>query len=388
MTRHLGRALSVASVLVALATVLPAAAAELKVGFVTSLSGPGASLGLPYSRGIAAAKAYMAKIAGDDVKLIELDDGSDPSTATRNARKLVEEEKVDVLIGTATTPSTYAMAAVANEMKVPFIAISPINPAADEKGERWALAVPQPPPLMVKVVADRIVRDGVKNLGFIGFNDAWGDFVYNGALSAEKSGALKVVTNERYARTDTSVTGQVLKIVAAKPDGVLVGGSGTQGALPLLNLAERGYKGKIYGTPAIVNNDFIRVGGKAVEGILASGGPVIVAEQLPDSHYAKKISLAFREAHQKANGAPSTDSFAPYAFDSWLIFADAAARAKSKAEPGTPGYRTALRDALFSVKDLAGTQGLYNFTPASAYGVDERALVLMRLENGSWKYEP
>jgi branched-chain amino acid transport system substrate-binding protein len=115
---------------------------------------------------------------------------------------------------------------------------------------------------------------------------------------------------------------------------------------------------------------------------------VIVADQLPDDHYAKKISLAFRAAYQKANGAETTDSFSPYAFDAWLLFADAAPRAKAKAAPGTPEFHAALRDALFSVKDLAGTQGFYNFTPASSYGVDDRALVLMRLVGGKWKYEP
>lgn len=376
----------IAGLLLGVAGVSPAMA-DFKVGFVTSLSGPGASIGVPYSRGIAAAKEYMGTVAGEPVTLIQLDDGSDPSTATRNARKLIEDEKVDVLIGTATAPSSNAMATVANELKVPMIAISPINTPPDDKGVRWSIAVPQPPPLMVKVVTDRIVRDGVKNLAFIGFSDAWGDFVYNGAMAAEKAGSLKVIANERYARTDSSVTAQALKIVTAHPGGVLLGGSGTQGALPALALAERGYKGPIYGTPAIVNADFVRVGGKAVEGIIASGGPVIVAEQLPEDHYARKISLAFRDAYVKATGQPSTDSFGPYAFDSWLLFADAATRAKGKAKPGTPEFRAALRDALFSVKDLAGTQGLYNFTPASSYGVDERALVLLKLVDGKWKYE-
>ena len=364
------------------------ALADYKVGFITSMSGPAATIGVPYHRGMAAAREYMPTIGGEAVTVIELDDGSDPSNATRNARKLVEEDKVDILIGTGTSSSSMAIAGVANELKVPYIALSPIKAPKADDGNLWALGVTQPPPLMVKVVADRIVKDGVKRLAYIGYSEAWGDFVYNGAKANEKPDGLQVVTNERYARTDTSVTGQTLKILAAQPEGVIDGGSGTQGALPLLALAERGFKGKLYGTPALVNADFIRVGGKAVEGIICSGGPVVVADQLPDDHYAKKIALAFREAHQKANGVPSTDSFAPYAFDSWLLFADAAQRAKLKAQPGTPEFHAALREALFSVKDLAGTQGFYNFTPASSYGVDERALVLMQLVDGKWVYVP
>jgi branched-chain amino acid transport system substrate-binding protein len=377
-------ALAAATVVAATA----AQAADLTVGFVTSLSGPGASIGIPYGRGIAAAYEYASTVDGKKIKLIQLDDGADPSAATRNARKLVEEEKVDVLIGTATAPSTIAMVAVANELKVPMIAISPITVPPTATGDRWGIAIPQPPTLMVKVVADRMTRDGVKNVGYIGFSDAWGDLVYNGAKNAEAAGGIKVLTNERYSRTDTSVTGQILKIVAAKPDAVLIGGSATQGALPLLALAERGFKGKIYGTPALLNPDFIRVGGKAAEGILVSAGPVIVAEQLPDTHFSKKISLAFRAAHLKAAGVATTDGFSAYSFDAWLILLDAAKRAMATAQPGTPEFRTALRDAMFSTKDLNGTHAIYNFKPGESYGVDERGLVLVRLENGAWKYQP
>lgn len=365
-----------------------AARADITVGFVTSLSGPGSSLGIPYGHGMQAAEEYASEVGGQKIKVIKLDDGSDPSTATRDARKLVEEDKVDVLIGTATTPSSIAMVAVANELKVPMISVSPITVPVTETGDRWGVAVPQPPSLMVSVVVDRMKRDGSKDVGYIGFSDAWGDLVYNGAKKAADAGEIKLVANERYARTDTSVTGQILKIVSAHPDSVLIGGSGTQGALPLLALAERGYKGRLYGTPALLNPDFIRVGGKAAEGILVSAGPVIVAEQLPDTHFSKKISMTFREAYQKANGAQPTDGFSAYSFDAWLIFLDAAKRALPKAAPGTPAFRAALRDAIFTTKDLVGTHAIYNFKPGESYGVDERGLVLVRLVDGKWKYEP
>jgi branched-chain amino acid transport system substrate-binding protein len=366
-----------------------AARADIIVGFVTALSGPAASIGIPYGRGIAAAFEYAATVNGEKIKLIQLDDGSDPSAATRNARKLVEEEKVDILIGTSTVPGAMAMIAVANELKVPMIAISPITVPPSDSGERWGIAVPQPPNLMVKVVTDRMKRDGIKNLGYIGFSDAWGDLVYSGAKSAEAAAdGIKVSSNERYARTDTSVTGQILKLLSAHPDGVLDGGSATQGALPLLALTERGYKGKLYGTPALLNADFIRVAGKSADGILVSAGPVIVAEQLPDTHFSKKLSLAFRDAHLKATGVATTDGFSAYSFDAWLIFLDAAKRAMAHAKPGTPEFRTALKDAMFSTKELSGTHAIYNFTPASSYGVDERGLVLVRLVDGVWKFEP
>ena len=379
----------VAAVVAASLGMATAAQAEITVGFITSQSGPGSSIGVLYDRGMKAAVEYASSIGAEKIKLIQLDDGSDPSAATRNARKLVEENKVDLLIGTSTAASTSAMVPIANELKVPMIAISPISVAANDAGDRWAIVMPQPPTLMVKVVVDRMKRDGVKQFAYIGFSDAWGDLVYNGAQKPAEADGLKILTNERYARTDTSVTGQVLKMMATKPDAVLLGGAATQGALPPLALAERGYKGPLYGTPALLNTDFIRVGGKSVEGVQVSAGPVIVAEQLPDSHFSKKISMDFRAAYQKANGMPTSDGFSAYSFDAWLVFLDAAKRARATgAKPGTPEFRVALKNAIFSTKDLVGTHAIYNYKPSDSYGVDERALVMVRLVNGQWKYEP
>ena len=364
------------------------ARADITVGFVTSLSGPASSIGILYGNGIAAGMQYRNNVDGEAIKLIQLDDGSDPSTATRDARKLVQEDKVDLLIGTSSAPSTIAMAGVAAELHVPFIAISPIVDKPPEGGERWTICVPQPASLMIKEVTDRMKRDGTKTIGYIGFSDAWGDLVYNGAKAAQAGDGITITTDQRYTRTDTSVTGQILKLLATRPEGVLDGGSATQGALPLLALSDRGYKGKLYGNPALVNADFIRVGGKAAEGVEVSTGPVIVAEQLPEDHYAKPISMAFRAAYQKALGKPTSDGFSAYAFDAWLIFTDAAKRAMTTTKPGAPEFHKALNDAIFSTKELAGTQGIYNFTQASAYGSDQRALVMVRLVNGAWQYSP
>jgi len=373
--------------LVAAVVAASAAHADITIGFVTSLSGNGSSIGIPYGRGIAAAVEYKNEVSGEKIRLIQLDDGSDPSAATRNARKLIEEEKVDLLIGTATAPSTIAMMGVATELKVPMIAVSPVV-GAPNAADQWGISVPQPASLLVKIVADRMKRDKMKNIGYIGFSDAWGDLVYNGAKAAEGDDGIKVMTNERYARVDTSVTGQILKILAVKPDAVLIGGSGTQGALPLLTLAERGFKGPTYGTVALVNPDFVRVGAKSAENIQVSAGPVIVAEQLPDSHFAKKLALDFRAAFLKANNVPTTDGFSAYSFDAWMIFTAAAERALKTAKPGTVEFRKALRDEILKTTELKGVHAVYNFKPGAYHGVDERALVIVRLVNGAWTYAP
>lgn len=374
----------VAGAMLALATAH--AQAEVVVGVVTSQTGPVSSIGIPYARGIAAGHAYVSEVGGEKIRYILLDDGSDPSNATKSTRKLIEEDKVDVLIGTAGAPATVAMVTVATEQKVPTISYTPMPSVPKPDGVPWAVSIPQPPSLMVGVVVEHMHKLGAKNVGFIGFSDAWGDLVYNNLKATGEPLGMKVVTNERYARADTSVTAQALKVVAAKPDSFMGGGSGTGGALPYLALAERGFKGPIFGTPAIINPDFVRLAGKSAEGLIASTGPITVVEQLPDDHPNKKIGLLFKEMHLKATGVPSTDGFSAYAFDTWLILADSIKRALPKAKPGTQEFRAAMREAVYSTTEVVGTHGIYTYTPESHFGTDKRALVLVKLEQGQWKY--
>jgi branched-chain amino acid transport system substrate-binding protein len=360
---------------------MTALAADLKVGLSVSLSGPNSSLGVPYAKGMQAALAYKPEVNGRKIQLIVLDDGSDPTAAGRNARKLVEEEKVDVLMGTSGVPAAIAMAQVGRDAKVPMIGLTPIQLDPAENG--WVFTVAQPTQLMIDAVVERMKKDGIKTVGYIGFSDAWGDLVYNALMKAAPAAGIKVLGNERYARADASVTGQVLKLVAMRPDAVMTGGAGTPGALPFLALAERGFKGPVYGQHGLINPDFVRVVGASGQGALMPTGPVIVAEQLPADYPTKKIAMDFRAAFQKVNNAPTSDAYSAYSFDAWLVFADAAARAKG--EPGTPEFRQSLRDAIASTKEVVGTHGVYNFKPGNLYGVDERARVIVKLEKGQWK---
>lgn len=234
-------------------------AADLKVGLITSLSGPGASQGIPTAKGVQAGLAFRAEVAGHKIQVIQLDDSSDPSTAVRDARKLIDEDKVDVLIGTVGVPSSMAIAAVARDSKTPLVSYTPITLAGQDSA--WAVTTAQPAPLMIAGVVEAMKRAGVKTVGYIGFSDSWGDLAYDTLVNLAGPAGMKVVSNERYARNDTSVAGQVLKVMATNPDAVLTGTAGTAGALPYLALAERGYRGGIYGTHGLINPEFVRVGG-------------------------------------------------------------------------------------------------------------------------------
>jgi branched-chain amino acid transport system substrate-binding protein len=374
-----------ASVAIACLLVLPARASDITVGLITSMTGPNASIGIPYAKGTAAGVAYKDEVDGVKIRVQQLDDSSDPTTGGRDAHKLIEEDKVDVLMGAGSTPITLAVAAYAREQKVPLISLVPLGNLAGDASS-WLVSIPQPAPLMVAAVVDRMKKTGVKTVGYIGFNDAWGDLVYDALKKSTEGTDLKILTNERYARADTSVTAQALRNVAAAPDVVMTGGSGTPGALPFIALAERGYKGQIYGTHALINPDFVRVGGSAVEGVICPTGPVVVASQLPESNPIRKVALEYEAAYQKGNNEPARGAFAPYAFDGWLVLLNAAKQALAAGKtPGTAEFREALRDAMVTTKDLVGTHAVYNFTPGSVSGVDDRSHVLVQLVNGNWK---
>ena len=363
--------------------------ADILIGFVTGLSGPVSSIGIPNGKGIAAGQAYIGEIGGEKLRVIQLDDGSDPTASARDARKLVEQEKVDILMGTSGAPQTLAMATTAIEMKVPMIAVSPIAPVPAGDGGPWVVQTPQPTPLLVQGIVDHMKSHGLKTVAFIGFSDAFGDLMYDSLAQSAKAADIKVIANERYARSDTSVTAQVLRALASHPDAIMLGGTGTPGALPVITLAERGYKGPLYGNHGLISADFLRLAGKAANGIICPTGPVTAAEQLPSSNPIQKVALDFRAAFQKANGEPPTDSFSSYSFDGWLVLVDAAKRAlASGAKPGTPEFRSALREALFKTKEVVGTQGVYTFTPADRHGVDDRSRILVQIEDGKYKLLP
>ncbi len=375
MTRRFCTAFAIAAAFTA-----GAANADVTVGVTLGATGPGASLGIHYKN---AFQLMPKMLGGQPVKYIILEDGSDATNAGKNARKLITEDKVDVIMGSNGVPSSLQIAQVATETQTPFLCLTPIAVKPDQY--KWTFSVPQPTELMMGAVAEHMKAKGVKTVGFIGFSDGWGDLMYKATDSLGASYGYKVVTNERYARADTSVTGQVLKIIAAKPDAVVVGGSGTGGALPHLALVERGYKGQIYHNHGTVNAEFIKVGGKSVEGAIAPTGPLIVPEELPASNAVKATALDFTKRYEAAFGAGSRNAFAGYSNDAVMLLGAAIPAAMKKAKPGTPEFRAALRDALENVKNVAGTHGVYSPTAANHNGLDERARVLVRVEKGTWR---
>jgi branched-chain amino acid transport system substrate-binding protein len=356
------------------------ASADINVGISVSATGPAASLGIPEKNTVA---LLPTTIAGEKVNYILLDDATDATQATKNARKFVTENKVDLIIGSSSVPPTLAIAEVAHETHTPLVTMSPIELAGDKN--RWVFRTPQHNAIMAKALVEHMGANKVRTIGFIGYADGYGEGWLREITRAAEGARMKVSVVERFNRTDSSVSGQVLKVVAAHPDVVLIAASGTPSALPQLGLVERGYKGQIYQTHGTATREFIRVGGKAVEGTILPVGPVVVAAQLPDAHLSKKPGMEYARLYEAKYGAGSLSSFGAYAYDAYQIFAAAVPAALKKARPGTPEFREALREAIESGRDVVASQGVFNMSPDDHFGHDARSRVLVRVEKGDWK---
>jgi branched-chain amino acid transport system substrate-binding protein len=381
--------MSPAPTLLALAAALAssAALADIQVGVTVSATGPAASLGIPEKNTIA---LMPRTIGGEKVNYIVLDDASDTTTAVANTRKLLTEHKVDIVIGSTTTPNSLAMIDAVAEAQTPMISMAAsariVEPQDAKK--RWVFKTPQNDIQMSLAIAEHMAAAGVRTVGFIGFADAYGEGWFQEFTKAAELKKLRVVASERYARNDTSVTGQVLKLVSAQPDAILIAGSGTPAVLPQRTLKERGYAGKLYQTHGVANADFLRVGGKDVEGTFLPAGPVLVAAQLPASHPVRKSALAYAAAYEGAYGKGSVSTFGGHAWDAGLLMSAAAPVALKKARPGTPEFRAALRDAIEQVRELPGAHGIFSLSAADHLGLDQRARVMVRIDQGTWKYAP
>ena len=363
------------------------AAEPVRVGVVISETGPGASLGIPEGRSI---RLLPRDLGGTPVEWIVLDDGSDTTRAVANMRKLVADNRVDAVIGSTVTPASIAMVEVAAELRVPMISLAGsaaiVSPVDDRR--RWVFKTAQNDALMATAVADHMAGAGVKSLALVSVSDSYGDGWLGIMRPLLEQRGIRVVADERYARTDTSVTGQMLKVTSARPDAVFIISAGTPAALPAKTLRERGFRGPMYQTHGVANADFLRVGGRDVEGTILPVGPVVVVDQLPATHPSRQIATQYRDAYEAAHGAGSVSAFGSYAYDAGILLQNAVPVAARNAQPGTPEFRTALRDALEGLREVTYVNGVATMSATDHVGQDARARVMAVIKDGKWQALP
>ncbi len=358
------------------------ALADINIGVSIPLTGPTSALGIPTKNQLA---MWPKQIGGEKINLIILDDATDPANATKNARRFVSDDKVDILLGSCSTPTSTAVAAVAAESGTIHFTFAPIDVSVSKAP--WSYNMPQSTLVMSHAIVEHMKKNGVKTVGFLGYADAFGELFLRD-MNAKMAGSnLKFVAVERFARTDTSVTGQALKVTGAQPDAILIVASGSGAAMPHLALVERGYKGKIYQTHGAASRDLMRVGGKAVEGAFVVAGPGMVAEQLPANHPSKKVAMTFVTEWEKANGPNSRNPFAGHSYDASVVLQKIIPVALKTAKPGTPAFRGALKAALENAGPIPLFHGTVNYTATNHAGYTDDTGVIMLISNGDWKLQ-
>ncbi len=379
--------LRAAAVCAGLFAAAPLVHAEIHIGVTLSTTGPGASLGIPAEQAL---KMWPAEIAGEKLRMTILNDASDTTTATKNAQRLITEDKVDLIIGSSVTPPSLAVVETAGSAQVPVISLAGGGAIVlpPDGPRRFAFKLSPTEPISVGLVLDHLLKAKGKTIATIGITTSYGEGFLKAIEAAAPAKGIRIVATEKYNQTDPSVTAQVLKVLAASPDAVYILAAGTPGALPQIELARRGYKGLVYQTQGVANNDFLRVGGKDLDGGYMTVAPVLVAEQLPDSNPVKKAAVDFVQRFEAKQGPNSRSLFAATAWDAMLIVQQAAREALKKARPGTPEFRIALRDAIENLHDFVGSEGVYNMTEKDHNGVDARSQVMVKIESGGWKLQP
>ena len=373
----------VAALAFAVAGFVTSAHADINVGVTLSATGPAASLGIPEKNTF---ELLPTAIGGEKINWIVLDDGSDTTKAVTNTKKLISENKVDVIVGSTITPNSLAMVDVVADAETPMISMAASSRIVDPANPKtkWVFKTPQSDSLMADAIAISMKANGVKTMGYIGFADGYGDGWLAEMRRSAATAGIKIVGEEKYNRTDSSVTGQVLKLVAANPDAILIAAAGTPGATPQKELVARGYQGRIYQTHGVANPDFLRVVGKDGNGTILPIGPMLVFEQLPDSNPIKKAAAEYITKYEAKYGKDSRSTFGGHAWDAYLLLSRAIPEALKKAKPGTKEFRFALRDALENTKELVATHGVYTMTPSEHNGLDNRARTMIKIDNGKW----
>lgn len=361
--------------------------ADIHVGVVLSLTGPGASLGIPEEKII---QLWPGELGGQKVKFTILNDNTDTSTAAKSTMRLITEDKVDIIIGSSVTPTSLAVVEAAGAEKIPVISLAGGGAIVlpQDGPRRWAFKLSPTEAISIERVMDHMAKYKLKTMATIGVANSYGDGFHKAVEAMAPTKGVKLTASEKYNAADQSVTAQVLKVLSTNPDAVYILSSGTPGALPHIELVQRGFKGHIYQTQGVANADFLRVGGKALEGSYITAAPVLVGDQLPDSSPIKKAAMEFLKKSDAAVGVQNRSLFGATAWDALLIADQAARQALKSSKPGTPEFRTALRDAIEQLKGFVGSEGVYTMSPQDHNGVDERSQVMIKIENGKWVYQP
>lgn len=362
-----------------IALALPAMA-EIKIGASISATGPAAFLGDPELKTLEMlVEDLNAKggINGEEVTLVAYDDNGDPNKARTFATRLVEDDEVVAIIGGTTTGTTMSILAVAEDAEIPFISlagaidiIDPVKP--------YTFKTPHTDRMACQKIFEDMQKRGITKIGMISGTDGFGASMQAQCKAVAPDYAIEILADETYDPKDADMTAQLTKI------------KGTEGVQAILNpgfgqgpsIVTRNYKQlaidlPFYQSHGVASDGFIELAGAdAAEGVRLPGTALLVAGLLAADDPQKPVVDAYKAMFEEKTGTP-VSTFGGYAHDAFLIMTDAITRAGS-AEPA------AIRDAIEATSGLAGTTGVYTFTPEDHLGLDLSAFRMLEIKGGTW----
>ncbi len=367
----------------ATATAMPVGEAY-KIGAIFDITGPASSLGAPERDTVKMLQDQInAKggITGPDGKLhkIELviyDNQSQESQSVLVAKRLIEEDKVPVIIGPSQSGTTMAIIDTTQKAQIPLISaaasISIVTPVADRP---WVFKTPQSDTLIMTNLLDYLKSKGVTKVGWISVNNAFGD---SGRAQFEKLAptyGITATTNERFGATDPDMTGQLTKIKGTDAQAVIVWAIPPGASVVTKNAADLGLKLPVYQSHGIGNQDFITLAGAAANGVTFPTSKLLVAASLPASDPQRTVLLDYTDQYQKLYGKLPT-TFGGNAYDAFAL----AVKALEKAGPDPKGIQT----ALMGIKEFVGITGVFNLSATDHNGLDNRAVTMVTIADGKW----
>ncbi len=377
-----------------LASPLAAGAQEYRIGFVSAITGPASSLGVP-ERDVAVMiqKELEAKggITGPDgkkwpVKIFIHDDESKADTTVRVVKKLIAEDKVHVVIATSQSPDSLAIIPVVTEAKVPQISLASSHAIVTPVKERfWVFKTPQS---NIHVSTHQVKYLKAKRLTKVAslyVNNAFGEDSRKALAALAKDAGIDIVYEDKFEAADKDMTPQLTKVKASGAQVLVIHAIPPGASIITKQFRDLGLTIPLMHNHGVGNKPFIDLAGGAADGVIFPIGKMVVAEQLPDADLQKKVLVDFITWYEKGTGKPRS-TFAGHAWDALQL----TLMAFSKVSPTLPldQARARIRDELERVKFFTGTGGIFNMSPEDHVGLDERAMVLVLIQGGAWKYFP
>ena len=370
---------------IAAVTAAAASQAQIKVGVIVSATGPAAALGMPQQK---MASLFPTVVAGQEVKYIVMDDASDSNQAAKAARKLTSEDNVDVIVGPSVNATAFAVLEVAAETKTPMITMAPgsgLTSPVDTK-RQWVFKGVMDEKIMAEATIRVLAKMGVKSLGVMASSESYGESWVTALPIYAAEHGITVQKPERFGLADVAATGQTIRLISGKPDAVLIAGISTTAAMPHKALKERGYAGPIFQTYGSLNNEFLKVGGRDVEGtVMAASSKFLLLNELPDADPVKQRMVRVVKPYEAAFGRGSAVSYIMSLDDARQIAAYGIEKAvQEKKKPGTTEFRKAVRDAIENSKNLQLSQSSLSFSPTNHTNIDRDSVTLLTVKSGTW----